>query len=840
MVRCALVSLLLLPVSLHAEAVPIALAKAGVSLHPVVHSANASEATKSVAKELADYLGRIAGAKFEVRVGDGSTGIVLGTLAEFPIADFQAGLTLRNTYDGKEAFALRSEAKRLLLVGASDLGASHAAFRLLETLGCRWFFPAAEWESIPSTPELTVKIDEIDRPRILARRIWYGYGSFNDKGHPHGGTALKDYENWTRRNRMASSFRVQAGHAWQTIINDHKALFAQHPEYHALVKGVRKGEQLCVSNPAVRALAIEWALKRAAANPDREMISMECSDGGGHCECAECAKLGSVSNRVFGLANDVAKVFAEKHPGKMVGCLAYSSHSEPPTFALEPNVYVQLTAGFIRGAYTWEQLMELWPKKCANMGFYEYFSVYLWDFDKLPGGRGANVALIRERIQRYAKAGATSIDAESGNNWGPHGRGYYVANKLMWNPDADVETLLADFYERAFGPAAPALRRFYERWSPDSEPLISRGLVGELHRDLQEADRLARDRPDVQARLDHLKHYLRYNHLRWLYDHTPDKARQKELALEILTHCYRTRYEYMTHWTAQMTTFAGDAAKKFDEPTWARGGPGKKPYQVATPISKEETARWFQEGLDYFQPTPVKELAFERKDLVPVALEEAKGLKLVPTSRAFQGVKTYAVHSGKGEPIRVEIVPGVIAGYRDRADAKFALKDAGGKVVAEGSLKLDGEKHPLALNVPAAGTYFFECVDSGAGWRLTAPAEQWLTLLPKRGQPFVSLGQQPRSFFYVPKATTTLHYFWRGGPHKVLGPDGKILQDVKVSDEIVSVPVPPGLDGRCWSFSQTNVGQVWLLNAPNCLSASPAALLLPRTLAERDGLLARP
>ena len=81
---------------------------------------------------------------------------------------------------------------------------------------------------------------------------------------------------------------------------------------------------------------------------------------------------------------------AKEYPGKMVGVLAYNEHSEPPSFALEPNVYVQLTAGFIRGQYTHDELLDLWPKKCKNLGFYEYFSVWLWDFDRLPGGNGAN------------------------------------------------------------------------------------------------------------------------------------------------------------------------------------------------------------------------------------------------------------------------------------------------------------------------------------------------------------------------------------------------------------------------------------------------------------------
>ena len=75
------------------------------------------------------------------------------------------------------------------------------------------------------------------------------------------------------------------------------------------------------------------------------------------------------------------------------------------------------------------------------------------------------------------------FDAESGNNWGVHGRGYYIANRLLWNPDADVTALLADFYEKAFGPAAPAMKRYYERVAPDGEPLMSRGLIGEAFRD---------------------------------------------------------------------------------------------------------------------------------------------------------------------------------------------------------------------------------------------------------------------------------------------------------------------------------------------------------------------
>lgn len=823
-------SLLLVTLVGEGKAATLSLATDGKALVPVVISEKATVGTKAVATELAAYLSRISGATFEIKTGDGSSGIVLGTLAEFPDPSLAKALEIRNNYDGREAFAIRTEAKRLRLIGATDFGVSHAAYRLLEHLGCRWFFPAKEWEVIPSHKSLNVSLDETDRPRILARRIWYGYGTFSDKGHPHGSTAQKDYQDWARHNRMASSFRVHAGHAWQSIIQANKKTFEEHPEYLALVKGKRGGEQLCVSNPEVKRLAVEWALKYFEKNPDAEMVSMECSDGGGHCECAECAKLGSVSNRVFGLANHVAQQVAKKVPGKMVGCLAYANHSEPPSFELEPNVYVQLTAGFTYGRYTHAELLDLWPKKCRNLGFYEYFSVWLWDFDRLPGGNGANLTRTRSMIDRYIKAGATSFDAESGNNWGVHGRGYYICNKLLWNPEADVSALLSGFYDKAFGPAAPAMKRYYERIAPDSEPLLSRGLLGEAFRDIEEAAKLAKDRPDVLARLNQLKHYLRYVHLRWELDHEKDKDRQKALTVAALTLAYRTRYEYMNHWAAMRQSFAADAAKKFEEPTWKVNEKANKPWMVEKPVSSEETERWFREGLDYFQPVRVTEVKFS-DDLVPVTFDKSAS---VVSLQSYQRSLRYVLHSRMGEPLEMVFTTGVIAWYRDRPPFAWKLSD-GDKVVASGTLPLDGNAHKLDIKVPKAGTYFLEG-DSSAGWRIKIEPGRTATLLNSRARRVIHLGQMQEMYFYVPKGTRELQYFWSGGTHKVLGPDRKVIAEVKTSDEVATVPVPEGKDGQVWSLSPRAHSQLWFFNAPNVIAASPNALMLPRELVKKDGL----
>ncbi|MDQ2799995.1 MAG: hypothetical protein M3Y13_10160, partial [Armatimonadota bacterium] len=271
----------------------LALARGGKALQPIIISAKASDATKAVAAELAAYLTRISGAAFAVKAGNGSAGIVLGTVGEFPTPSLQPALAIYNTFDGREAYAIRTQPNRLLLLGATDLGASHAAYRFLHELGCRWFFPNPNWEIVPRTPALLFKRDITDRPAILSRSIWYAWGLFNDNGHPQGRSAAQDYQDWKRRNTMAESFGVNAGHALFAVIDQNKAAFDAHPEYYALSGGKRQGPQIELGNPAVREMVVDYALRFFKEHPDADMVSLDPADGGGYSESAESQKLGT-------------------------------------------------------------------------------------------------------------------------------------------------------------------------------------------------------------------------------------------------------------------------------------------------------------------------------------------------------------------------------------------------------------------------------------------------------------------------------------------------------------------------------------------------------------------
>ncbi len=88
----------------------VTFAEGGLARLEIVFAPRAAERTREVAAELAHHLGRITGAAFAVSNGDGSRGIVLGTIDQFPGPVPTEGLTIRGAYDGKEAYAIRTGA----------------------------------------------------------------------------------------------------------------------------------------------------------------------------------------------------------------------------------------------------------------------------------------------------------------------------------------------------------------------------------------------------------------------------------------------------------------------------------------------------------------------------------------------------------------------------------------------------------------------------------------------------------------------------------------------------------------------------------------------------------
>ncbi len=580
----------------------------------------------------------------------------------------------------------------------------------------------------------------------------------------------------------------------------------------------------------MRKLIVDWAIDHFRKNPQAEMLSVDPADGAGTSESDESKKLGSPGDIAFGMANEVARAVEKEFPGqnKMIGLYAYNWHSDPPPFDLQPNVYIQLTMAFNGGNLTLDELFEQWPKKARNLGFYDYYSTWRWDQDLWPGGRVANKEYVIGSIRRFQKtntisgAYATSISAESSNNWGVNGRGYYLASRLMWDPQQDPDAILQDFYDQAFGPAAATMRRYYEL--QDSSPPISPGVVGTLFRTLAAARTAAKDRPDVMRRLDDLANYLRYYDLNYRNQHESADGKNDARQLQIWTLAYRSRYAYMTHWEA----IRQDSIHEPAEPN------APKPWKVDRPITHDETEAWVQDGLNHYPPLVIPQEIRFSGELVPVDF----GGPMLDSKQLYQEGSSYAVYT-QGKPIHIKIEAGSAWGGLRQV---YQITDSGGKMLHEGKPKPD-EKIEFDWQPPTAGNYFFNYHDHGAYGTVYWQKDQ-IVALPLRDRELRAMGQIAGMYFYVPKGTRQIDYYYKqapwqfGGPHDLIAPDGQVVKHVAVNGDYVSAAVPAGADGKVWSIGGTTfgLGQFRFFDVPNYFSPSPGKMLLPRDVAERDGL----
>ncbi|MBI4023955.1 MAG: DUF4838 domain-containing protein, partial [Verrucomicrobia bacterium] len=304
-----------------------------------------------------------------------------------------------------------------------------------------------------------------------------------------------------------SPFQVDTSHSYARHIS--RDLFQEHPEWFSMNDGRRTPRQLCVSNKTVQDMVIESALTSFRNDPGRTMVSVDPNDGADHCVCNECKKIGSASDCAFYLANIVADSVRREFPDKWVGLNAYSEHSEPPREKIHPGVYVSVTTRFRDTKLTFEEQVKRFGELGAKVGVYEYFSMYAWDWD-IPGAALAGRChKLGRLIRRYHKdLNVISLDAESSCNWGPNGLGYWIAAKMLWNPDLKTEDLAQDFYQRAFGKASAPMKRLYERWNSGNWFVIRQGLKSALQ-DLAEAYKAEND-PMVKARLDRVGAYLHW------------------------------------------------------------------------------------------------------------------------------------------------------------------------------------------------------------------------------------------------------------------------------------------------------------------------------------------
>lgn len=817
-----------------ADAPTVTLARDGRAALPIVTPADASPRTRAAAQTLATYLGRITGATFGVKTAPADASILVTT----DPAQFNSATDPTK----REDYLLQSHPVGLRLIGATDLAVEHAVWDLLHRLGYRQFFPSEHWEIVPHTPTLSIAVDAREHPAYLSRRIWYGFGAWDYAKQP--------YASWCARNRATQSIDLNTGHSYDGILAANKAEFAKHPEYLGLVKGERKSTKFCISNPGLRKLVVDYELSKFAKDPSLDSVSLDPSDGGNWCECDACAKLGSITDRALLLANDVAAAVNAKYPGKLVGIYAYNYHSPPPNITADPHVVVSVATAFLKGGLTLDETLAGWHAKATTLGIREYYSVNVWDRDVPAAARGGNLAYLQRTLPDFYAKGARFLSAESSDNWGPNGLGYYVASRIAWDVrEANhLDALVDDFLTRAFGPAKEPMREFYKQLDGSAPHLVVADQLGRMFRAIDASRKLATSAPDVTQRLTDLALYCRYVDLYHRYADAKGDARQQAFEA-LIRHAYRMRTTMLVHTLALYRDLAGrdksvtiPPEAKFNVPE------GKNSWKSSEPFPPDQIAAYLKEGIDRYPLSDVKFTPVTFSDNLVPAAAALKFTDPTPANAtplgAARGKQVFYTYVDKAPAtIDVLITGGLIAHYRDRGNVKLDLFKLGGAsqtgeretpVAHDRSVPPDGNEHPVSLPVKEPGLYKLTLNDGDDRTLLRWNCPLPLTVRSSADDPmnkhYTDLWQMS---FYVPRGTKVLGFF--GGDHGELRDSANrpVFFLNGRDPNFYSVDVPQGEDGKVWTARFCR-GSLRLLTVPPYFAPSPSSLLLPAEVVEKD------
>jgi len=299
----------------------------------------------------------------------------------------------------------------------------------------------------------------------------------------HSGTGQLDMTAWLADAGDSQRFHYHHS-AWR--IYDPGQFGTSHPEFYPVIKGkrfippasLRSGWQPTISEPAAVRRAVEFADEQFKANPDLKSISLALNDGGGFSELDDAkaqAEGKPWTDLYYAYVNAVAREVKKQWPDRYVAFLNYGRAVEPPSFPLEDNCML----------FVWtddgnpQRVIEKWQGKVRHFGCYQ------WIYGSMYQMPNHWPHAIKDFLQYLRRQGAIGLKTEFYDVQAHGCVRLWVLSNLLWNPDADVDALLADYYEHSYGPeAAPAMARYFAQWeqvyerrrTPEAFNLVNRKI----------------------------------------------------------------------------------------------------------------------------------------------------------------------------------------------------------------------------------------------------------------------------------------------------------------------------------------------------------------------------
>lgn len=495
----------------------IVIVETGQALAEIVIPDAPTEAENASATLVADYVQKISGATLSIRHESEPSSLV-----PIYIGNCTASKSLEATLSQihNDGYVIEVGAKAIFLRAKVDYAVRFAAAGFLEDLlGVRWFlaevfgsdFPANMGTHIPSSQTISLSLSQrVEDPAFSRRYI-----------------SATDSNEWAwhnRQNRPLGSKINRTAHTFSDFLNP--KVYFDHPDWFAMRNGRLSSPEdikantyikMNTANPEAKEEFIKNLDAYMSGHPNVDVVNVFPSDWGGFDESPASKALDGnnamnytveqvnqswstlntersrvLSRRMTLFNHDVADAILPKHQDQLLMFGAYSQYLYAP---LEADALVADNKTFddhvmllmchwmdhnhpledrsTEENFGFANALRDWHKIYKRFGVYEYYNKSSWMGLPFPV-----VHSVQKDIPYYAKNGVELFYTQYAlSTLATNGLLYYLAAKLDWNPNTNLDALLHDYYEKFYGPAAEPMQKYFERLENAASTAASGQLV---------------------------------------------------------------------------------------------------------------------------------------------------------------------------------------------------------------------------------------------------------------------------------------------------------------------------------------------------------------------------
>lgn len=627
----------------------------------IVVAPKAYRSTRFAAKELAELLGKVLGAKIPVASAPaaGKVNIYLGFnewsskagidpakhhIESYTLKIGKNGIFIAG-HDAKKSYPEHS-LKSGIWPNLYERATLFGVYEFLERFAnCRFYFPGELGTILPKASSLALPETEIfDYPDFISRRYSFYQGSF--PGKPASDPARIEKNIASMRYRVATTY-VPCCHGLSRL-GYIRRFGKSNPEYFALLSNGQRHNNPALPHPGalcyssgireeifqdVKSFLLNEPASKRGVRTSYGTVSWDPSgfqkgfadimpqDSYYRCECEKCRSVfgegpNYATEFMWNFTAEIASRLKKENIPGYVCMMAYRPYRGIPKVKLPDNVLVMVAERGPWGFYNPEgqkrDLAEIiaWTKKLN-------FKVWLWNylckfgrtaFTGVPSPTPRASVHYLKQVTPYITG--TYFESETDrfiNNY----LVYYLHGKYSWNNKVDTDALIAEHHKLMFGKAAQemgALFTIFEKiWlkeivgrqvDTDLGPTVIPPSDYDLWHRIYTADRIK----SVRAAFDRAEKLVK--------DDRNSLARVKLFRREWLDALTTARAEYI-----ERTDAAGKFSCSLTSPAWLR------PFQWDTPITKPpvegkvsiaETAEEFVFTYECEEPRPNDQVAVLR------------------------------------------------------------------------------------------------------------------------------------------------------------------------------------------------------------------------------------